>query len=268
MVTAMCDTTNNRPVVLAVAAHPDDIEFYQAGTLLLLKEAGCAIHMWNIASGGLGSMEMAPEETVRVRSKEAQDSARVAGAEWHESLFNDLEVFYDKASLAQVAAKIREIQPEIILTHSPKDYMEDHQNVCRLVVTATFSRGIPHFISTPPQPTYHKAVAVYHAAPHGLQDGYGAPFEPHLLVDISSVIEKKREMLACHLSQLRWLELTQGMGSYLNEMTTAGRDMAIRGQNLTVAEGWLKHNHLGFGPKDFDPLSDFLRPYIQTPNSN
>jgi LmbE family N-acetylglucosaminyl deacetylase len=41
--------------VLAAAAHPDDIEFMMAGTLLRLKDAGCEIHLWNLANGCYGS---------------------------------------------------------------------------------------------------------------------------------------------------------------------------------------------------------------------
>ena len=103
---------------LAVAAHPDDIEFLFSGTLLLLKNAGCEIHMWNLADGCCGSMETDWAETARIRWEESQASARVAGATAHPPLFADAEVFYDKPSLAKVAAGIRAISPQIILTHA------------------------------------------------------------------------------------------------------------------------------------------------------
>lgn len=262
MVCAMRSSTTIRPTVLAVAAHPDDIEFYQAGTLLLLKDAGCEVHMWNVANGSLGSMNLPPEEIAEIRSEEARGAAMLAGGKWHPPLFGDLEIFYDKTSLARVSAVIRSIRPQIILTHSPADYMEDHQNVCRLVVSATFSRGIPHYISDPPQPPSQDSVAIYHAAPHGLTDGYRNVFRPHFLVNVSSVIERKKAMLFCHRSQSRWLEDSQGV-SYVTGMLESARIMAARGECGEFAEGWCRHSHVGFSPADFDPLGEVLSPYTQ-----
>ena len=67
--------------VFAIVAHPDDIEFMMAGTLLLLKDAGADIHLWNLCNGGCGSMVYSYDEIVRIRWEEAQASARELGAE-------------------------------------------------------------------------------------------------------------------------------------------------------------------------------------------
>src|SRR4051812_7370276 len=56
------------PRVLAIAAHPDDIEFMMAGTLLLLRDAGWDTHYLNVSSGNLGSLTLTPSETARIRS--------------------------------------------------------------------------------------------------------------------------------------------------------------------------------------------------------
>src|SRR5262249_27262305 len=122
-------------IALAVAAHPDDIEFMMAGTLLLLKQAGAEIHMWNLANGHCGPGRLSREKIIRLRWQEAQASAKSEGAFMHAPLFDDIAIFYDKPSLARVAAVIREIQPTIVLTQPPVDYMEDHQNTSRLVST-------------------------------------------------------------------------------------------------------------------------------------
>ncbi len=97
------------PVVLAAAAHPDDIEFCFAGTLLLLREAGCEIHLWNLANGCCGSLVHSPEDLVRIRREEAQASASLAGGVSHAALFDDLAIFYDRPSLAAVSAVVRSI---------------------------------------------------------------------------------------------------------------------------------------------------------------
>ena len=119
------------PCALAIAAHPDDIEFVMAGTLLLLGEAGWEIHYLNLSSGNLGSTTMSPAQTARVRRREAQAAARELGATWHAPFCNDLEIFYDARDAAPARARSSaRWRPDVILTHSPQDYMEDHMNTC------------------------------------------------------------------------------------------------------------------------------------------
>lgn len=247
------------PVVLAAAAHPDDIEFCFAGTLLLLKQAGCKIHMWSLANGCCGDMQRSREEIARLRWEESRASAALAGATAHPPLFDDLDIFYDRESLARVSAVVRTIRPQIVLTHSPDDYMEDHQNVCRLIVTAVFSQGMPNALTKPETPPYASPVRIYHAAPHGLHNGLGEPFQPDFLINIESVLTTKQQMLSCHKSQQGWLAATQGMNAYLDEMTAMSREMGSRHASaLPYAEGWRRHSHLGFCAPEYDPLAELL----------
>ncbi len=248
-----------RMVVLAAVAHPDDIEFMMAGTLLLLKQAGAEIHMWNVANGHCGTARLSREEIIRVRGAEAEASARLAGATIHPPLFDDLEIFYDRASLARVGAVVRDVRPTIILTQSPQDYMEDHQNTCRLMVTAAFGRGMRNFVTDPPRPSYDTPVAVYHALPHGLKDGMGQRVRPDMYVNTAAVLPLKREMLACHHSQKEWLDVSQGMDAYLNEMVGMSEAVGRMSGRFTHAEGWQIHSTLGFGPDGFNPIKDMLK---------
>jgi len=250
--------SSNRPVVLAAVAHPDDIEFMMAGTLLLLRAVGAEIHMWNLANGCCGTVRHSAEEIIRLRAEEARAAARVAGATAHPAMFDDIAIFYDEPSLARVAAVVREIQPTIVLTHSPQDYMEDHQNTCRLIVTAAFCRGMSNFPTDPGRPTYDAPVALYHALPHGLHDGLRQPIRPDCYVDISTVLATKREMLAQHRSQKEWLDASQGMDAYLQEMESMSREVGSMSGRFEYAEGWRRHAHLGFGPEDLNPLQDLL----------
>lgn len=250
-------------IVLAAVAHPDDIEFYFAGTLLLLKNAGCSIHMWNLADGCCGTMQHNRKEISLIRAEEAKTSARLAGAQIHPPLFHDLDIFYDRASLLSVSAVLRSIRPHIILTHPPSDYMEDHQNVCRLVVSSAFSHTIPNFSTFPDMPPYSDPVRIYHAPPHGLRDALGNPAQPDFLIDIESTMKLKRQMLACHKSQQDWLASTQEMETSISEMEKLCRDMGRLGKGLTYAEVWQRHSHLGFCPADFDPLPKILTNSLQ-----
>ena len=244
--------------VLAAVAHPDDIEFMMAGTLFLLREAGAELHLWNLANGSCGTVRHPRHEIIRLRRQEAADAARVAEAALHSPLFDDLDIFYDRPSLARVAAVVREIQPTIILTHSPQDYMEDHQNTCRLIVSAAFTRAMPNFPTDPPRPTYDIPLALYHALPHSLRDNLRQPILPDSFVNIARVLPRKREMLAQHRSQKEWLDSSQHLNAYLEDMEQLSREVGRMSGRFTAAEGWRRHLHLGFGPADFNPLQQLL----------
>ena len=137
--------------VLAICAHPDDIEFMMAGTMILLRKAGYELHYMTVANGSCGSNRYDTQTLIRMRRQEAMAAAASPGAVFHESVCNDLEVFYTLPLLAKVAAVVRRVAPEIVLTHVPSDYREDHMNACRLAVTAAFARGMPNFQTDPPQ---------------------------------------------------------------------------------------------------------------------
>src|SRR5260221_4401557 len=141
-----------------------------AGTLLLLKQAGYEIHYLSVANGCCGSTTDKPRDTARIRRREAQAAAKILGAHFHASLANDLEIFHDPKLLRRLVAIIREVKPNILLTHSPQDYMEDHTNTCRLAVTAAFAHAMSNFRSVPPRPTAEYDVTIYHAMPHSLRD--------------------------------------------------------------------------------------------------
>ena len=135
------------PSALAIAAHPDDIEFVMAGTLLLLREAGWHIHCFNLSTGNMGSTVMSAAETARVRRREAQVAAKALGAKWHAPICDDMQIFYTDGNIRRVCAVVREAQPSVVLTHALSDYMEDHMICARLAVTATFARGVPNYRS-------------------------------------------------------------------------------------------------------------------------
>jgi LmbE family N-acetylglucosaminyl deacetylase len=247
----------------AIAAHPDDIEFQMAGTLILLQRAGYEIHYLNIANGSCGTATLTREEIVHTRRREAQSAAAHIGAVFHESLVDDLAIYYEPGLLARVAAIVRQVAPQILLVHSPQDYMEDHQNAARLAVTAAFVRGMPNFRTEPPTAPVSQPVSVYHAQPHGNRDPLRQIVEPDLYVDITGVIEVKRAMLAHHASQKAWLDQTQGINAYLDAMQETCRETGAMSGRFAYAEGWRKRLHLGFCDENADPLSAALADHVQ-----
>jgi N-acetylglucosamine malate deacetylase 1 len=246
------------PTVLAVGAHPDDIEFRMAGTLLLLRRAGWDVHYLNVANGSCGSRQIGTAKLIAQRRAEAQAAARVLGAQWHPSYVNDLEVFYELDTIRRLVAVMREIQPSIILTHPPIDYMEDHTNTCRLTVTAAFILGAPNFRSLPARRAIDTEVTIYHCIPHGLCDGLRRPLLPEAFVNTTAVHATKLEALAKHQSQQAWLDATQGFTSYLQAMEDISLEVGRRSGKFTHAEGWNRHLHYGYSAAEIDPLRDIL----------
>src|SRR5262245_50248566 len=113
-----------RRAAFAIAAHPDDIEFMMAGTLMPLRDAGYEIHYMNLSDGYCGTTQYDPATIVAMRREEARNAAQSIGAIFHDSICRDLEIFYERAPMFRLASIVREVAPEIVLTHSPADYME------------------------------------------------------------------------------------------------------------------------------------------------
>lgn len=247
------------PIVFAVAAHPDDIEFMMAGTLGLLHQAGCQIHVMNLARGDCGTETLSPADIAKIRTGEARASAAILGATFHEPLVDDLMIFYEPGLLRKLAAVVREVHPTILLLQSPQDYMEDHVNTSRLMVTAAFARGMKNYITDPPQPPLSHSMAVYHALPYGLTDQLRRVVKAELYVDIGPTLGLKRDMLACHRSQKDWLDASQALGSYLKTMEDMAAEVGQQSGAFRYSEGWVRHSHLGFGAPDDDPLSAMLK---------
>jgi N-acetylglucosamine malate deacetylase 1 len=247
------------PSVLALFAHPDDIEFVAAGTLLLLKDLGWDIHYCNVANGCCGSTVTDRDQTAAIRRVESECSAKLLEAHYYPPFCDDLDIFYNRENLAKVAAIVRQARPNVVLTHAASDYMEDHMETCRLAVTAAFAKGIPNFKSNPNEPSFDGDVAIYHAQPHGNRSPSGETVVPKLAIPIDAVLERKLAMLDCHKSQQQWLQATQGMNSYLQAMLELGEEVAkLANLDCKAAEGWQKHLHLGFGTSEYDPLAQLF----------
>jgi len=249
-------------IAMAIGAHPDDIEFLMAGTLLKLKQCGYEIHYLNLASGNCGSMEHDAETITRIRSREAHHAASILGSRYYPPFCRDLEILYDLKTLRRLAAVIRSVKPNILLTQSPNDYMEDHQNTCRLAVTAAFTRGAPNFVTIPRKVAGQYDLTLYHSMPHGLKDGLGRRVLPGCFVDITSVHGTKLAALKAHRSQQNWLGATQKMNSYIQTMVDMDREIGRQSKKFKLAEGWRRHSPFGFCDPAADPLQDLGADYL------
>lgn len=247
-----------KPRAFAIGCHPDDIEFMMMGTLLMLQRAGYEIHYMTVANGSLGTNCMTREQCVATRRQECINAAKLVGAIYHESVCDDIEVMYNYDLICKVAEVVREVDPSIILTHGPYDYMEDHICTGRLAVTAAFCRGMTNLRCRPIYPATLREVAVYHSMPHSITDQLNRPVVPEMFVNITDFVETKKEMLRCHKSQKEWLDVSQGIDAYLKEQTDRSEHFGELSGRYAHAEGWIRHNPLGFCAPDYNPILDAL----------
>jgi len=236
--------SNTPPRVLAIHAHPDDIEFQCAGTLLLLGQRGCAITMATMTPGDCGSAELGPDEISEVRRNEARRAAELLGADYLCLEFRDLSICVDNDSRRQVTEVIRKTRPDIVITAPPVDYMSDHEMTSRLVRDATFNASCPNYVTQQwdPAPATDKIPALYYVDPIEGVDWFGRAVEYDFIVDISTTFEQKLEMLACHDSQRAWLRKQHGLDEYLEGCRRWSR---TRGEAIGVNYGEAFRQHKG-----------------------
>jgi LmbE family N-acetylglucosaminyl deacetylase len=226
--------------ILAVGAHPDDVEFRCAGTLSLLKEKGYAIVIATVAAGDCGSAEYSAEEITRIRRGEATASAAVLGAPYKCVGEGDLAIDYDTQTRRKVTALIRETDPIIVLTHPLVDYMVDHELAGRLVRDACFCAGLPNFTVPGNFSATQRIPHLYYFQPVGGTDNLGNPINVQFLVDITSEIKVKKRMLVCHASQRNWLLKHHGVDHYVNQML-ADAEVLGKQAGCKYAEGFTQH---------------------------
>ena len=131
-------------------------------------------------------------------------------------------------------------------------------NTCRLAVSAAFTHAMPNWQTIPQVAPYEGDVTVYHALPHGLRDPLRKRVRAGNYVDITTVHSVKRQALAAHESQKHWLDVSQGMDSYLVSMDDYSAEVGKLSGSFPMAEGWRRHLHLGYSARELDPLTEAL----------
>ena len=191
-------TTNLIPKrILAVGAHPDDIETSCAGTLAKYIHQGAEVSIAVVNNGDAGHMTIPPKELADIRHAEAEKAAKILGADFYWLGLIDGMLFEDIDTRLRFVELIRKAKPDLIITHNPDDYHPDHKAVSRLVFDASFLSGLPNV----------KTDSLFHP---GVQPLYyfdtagGVNFSPTEFVDITDTYEIKLKMLSCHVSQIKW----------------------------------------------------------------
>lgn len=185
--------------ILAISCHPDDVEIACAGTLAKCVRRGDEVTVCHVANGDLGHAIIQPPELRNIRAEEAKRAGSLAGIKVITCDIGDLMVYEgSKEQRDRVVEVIRAEAPDLIITHSPTDYMPDHVAVSRLVFDASFAASVPHYENGDGREA--KLTPLYY-----MDTLAGLNFNPTEYVDISDVFELKLEMLECHESQLKWM---------------------------------------------------------------
>ena len=246
-------TVGEPRTVLAIGAHPGNIELLCAGALALLKQQGWRIVMATLTPGKSAESAALSEDGARSHVEQATRSAAVLDAEYRCLESADFTIFFSDAPCRHVTGLIRAARPELVLTHSSLDHVADHSETSRIVRQACVSAPVRDYlvkdVAGGEKPT-GSVPHLYYVDPPDGKDFLGRQVTPSLIVDVSSVIETKEQMLALYTSQ-------RDRDEHLEKMRKWSRQ---RGQQAgcTFGEGF--RQHLG----DSYPSDDLLKTALRS----
>jgi LmbE family N-acetylglucosaminyl deacetylase len=253
--------------LLVVMAHPDDAEMLVGGTLFHLKDLGWELGIVTMTAGDCGSATVGREEIARIRYAEAQSAAAYLGAWYACAGLMDVEVIFNVENLRRVVDVMRRFDPDVVITHSPVDYMLDHEEAARLARGAAFALAMPNYEArqNPPAQRGRATPALYYADATEGKDPMGRRIYPQFYVDISKPLPQKREMLSRHVSQREWLRSHHRMDEYLDRMAAwaAGYGSEC---GFAYAEGF--RQHLGHGYPHEPILQAALKSFLHVQGGN
>ena len=178
--------------ILAIGAHPDDIELGAAGTLIKHVNMGSSVGMLDLTRGELGTRGNAD-----LRSKEAELAKNYISASFRDNLgLKDGFIQEDEQSVKLLVQKIRLYRPKIILCNAVLDRHPDHGVAASLVLKAVFSAGLPKIetLHNGKSQKPFRPKAVYHY----IQDRW---IDPDFVVDVTEEFEDKMNAVMCFKSQ-------------------------------------------------------------------
>jgi bacillithiol biosynthesis deacetylase BshB1 len=179
--------------ILAIGAHPDDIELSCSGTLLRHIDAGYTVGLVDLTKG-----EMGTRGTPELRLEEAENARKLMGAKFRTNLgMADSAFQNDRANQLKIIQSIRSAQPRIVLANALKDRHIDHGRAAQLIADACFLSGLQKIKTTDQsgavQDRWRPQVVYFY-----IQD---QQLTPDLVVDITDYIDKKVELIAAFASQ-------------------------------------------------------------------
>jgi LmbE family N-acetylglucosaminyl deacetylase len=193
--------------VLAIGAHPDDIEFGCAGVLAYYSQQGAEVYLLVVADGAMGG-------DPQVRQKEQEISAEIL--EVKELLwggYQDTLIIFDKPLIDLLEGFLRDVNPSLVLVNYPEDTHQDHVRLSKATVSA--SRYTPNVI--------------FYETPTSIG------FKPMIFADIGNTLEKKIKCLEAHTSQFHKTNIP---GSNIVDIAIATARFRGTQARVTFAEGF------------------------------
>ena len=185
--------------ILAIGAHPDDVENCCGGTLAKYAKQGHKVFTATATNGNVGSATLPMDEIAAIRKEEARRAAALIGAEYVCLDYDDEMFFEERAARVAFIDLVRYCKADIILTHNPVDYNPDHELTSKIVRDIAVMIPIAK-IPTKNPPCDKIPIIVYFETVHGLG------FEPTEYVDITDFLEIKKAMCAENKSQIQWMQ--------------------------------------------------------------
>ncbi len=175
--------------VLALFAHPDDLELLVGGTFLKMKALGYTTGALDATRG-----EMGTRGTPEIRAQEAKASAEILGLDVRENLeLIDGHIHADDESRKKLVRVLRRLKPKVIITHQPDDPHPDHDNLARLVRESARLSSMKNY---DPESGDDKI-----AVPMVMHNVFSRNVKPSFIVDISEHLETKMEAIRAYKSQ-------------------------------------------------------------------
>lgn len=178
--------------ILAMGAHPDDVELGCGGTLAKEISRGKKVGILDLTRGELGTRGSA-----EIRHREATHAAKILGVEVRENLgFRDGFFVNDEKHQLELIKFIRKYRPEVVLTNALEDRHKDHGKGSELTSTACFLSGLRKIKTTwegQKQEAWRPKRVLHYIQWQDLQ--------PDVVVDISGFIDKKMEAVKAYQSQ-------------------------------------------------------------------
>ena len=185
--------------ILAIGAHPDDIEISCGGTLAKYAKQGHKVFTATATNGNVGSATLSMDEIAAIRKEEARRAAAHIGAEYICLDYDDEMFFEDKNARLAFIDLVRYCKADVILTHNPEDYNPDHELTSKIVNDIAVMIPVAK-IQTRNKPYDKIPMRVYFEPVNGLG------FVPTEYVDITDTIEIKMAMCREHKSQVSWMQ--------------------------------------------------------------
>jgi bacillithiol biosynthesis deacetylase BshB1 len=175
--------------LLAIGPHPDDIEIGMGGTVAKHSALGCLVGMCDLTAGEMGS-----NGTVEERIAEAENARRVLSAAWRVNLrLPDRALGSSDDHARLVAGLVRRSRPKAVAIPYWSDRHPDHVAASRLLTDGVFNAGLRRY--TADGDAWKPEWICYYFINDSVV--------PSFVIDVSEQYEKKRQALACHVTQFR-----------------------------------------------------------------